>query len=150
MARPGDLLCAVAMATDQIGLAATVSTTYSHPWEVTRRLATLDFISHGRAGWNILTTVEPALANFGDVVHPDRAAPLPARRRIRPASRVRSATLTPACRAAVIRSRAASCAANRALRSLPSMQRCSFWCRRFRVRRSCSGAIYRRPHGPNR
>jgi N-acetyl-S-(2-succino)cysteine monooxygenase len=68
------LLSAVAMATEQVGLIATVSTTYSYPWDVARRLATLDFLSHGRAGWNIVTTVEPAAAgNFGDQPHPPRA-----------------------------------------------------------------------------
>jgi N-acetyl-S-(2-succino)cysteine monooxygenase len=68
------LLSAVATATKQVGLIATVSTTYSFPWDVARRLATLDFISHGRAGWNIVTTVEPAAAgNFGDQPHPPRA-----------------------------------------------------------------------------
>jgi len=68
------LLSAVAVATERVGLIATVSTTYSFPWDVARRLATLDFISHGRAGWNIVTTVEPAVAgNFGDEPHPPRA-----------------------------------------------------------------------------
>ena len=68
------LLSSVAAATEQVGLIATVSTTYSYPWDVARRLATLDFLSHGRAGWNIVTTVEPAAAgNFGDRPHPPRA-----------------------------------------------------------------------------
>jgi FMN-dependent oxidoreductase (nitrilotriacetate monooxygenase family) len=71
---PLQLLSAVAAATEQVGLIATVSTTYSYPWDVARRLATLDFLSHGRAGWNIVTTVEPAVAgNFGDQPHPPRA-----------------------------------------------------------------------------
>ena len=64
----------MATGTEQIGLIATVSTTYSYPWDVARRLATLDFISHGRAGWNIVTTAEPAAAgNFGDQPHPPAA-----------------------------------------------------------------------------
>jgi N-acetyl-S-(2-succino)cysteine monooxygenase len=71
---PLQLLSSVATATGQVGLIATVSTTYSYPWDVARRLATLDFLSHGRAGWNIVTTVEPAAAgNFGDQPHPPRA-----------------------------------------------------------------------------
>jgi N-acetyl-S-(2-succino)cysteine monooxygenase len=71
---PLQLLSAVATATEQVGLIATASTTYSYPWDVARRLATLDFLSHGRAGWNIVTTVEPAVAgNFGDRPHPPRA-----------------------------------------------------------------------------
>lgn len=70
---PIELLSAVASTTEQVGLIATVSTTYSYPWDVARRLATLDFLSHGRAGWNIVTTVEPAAAgNFGEQAHPPR------------------------------------------------------------------------------
>lgn len=64
-------LSAVATATEHVGLVATVSTTYSFPWDLARRIATLDFISHGRAGWNIVTTAEPAAAaNFGVAPHP--------------------------------------------------------------------------------
>lgn len=71
---PLQLLSAVAAATEQVGLIATASTTYSFPWDVARRMATLDFLSHGRAGWNIVTTVEPAVAgNFGDRPHPPAA-----------------------------------------------------------------------------
>jgi N-acetyl-S-(2-succino)cysteine monooxygenase len=71
---PLQLLSSVATATDQVGLIATVSTTYSDPWETARRVATLDFLSRGRAGWNIVTTVEPAVAgNFGDRPHPPAA-----------------------------------------------------------------------------
>ena len=71
---PLELLSAVAAGTEQVGLIATVSTTYSFPWDVARRVATLDFLSQGRAGWNIVTTVEPAVAgNFGDRPHPPRA-----------------------------------------------------------------------------
>jgi len=71
---PLQLLSSVAVATEQVGLIATVSTTYSFPWDVARRLATLDFLSRGRAGWNIVTTVEPAAAaNFGDQPHPPAA-----------------------------------------------------------------------------
>jgi FMN-dependent oxidoreductase (nitrilotriacetate monooxygenase family) len=68
---PVQLLSSLATATEHVGLIATVSTTYNAPWDVARRLATLDFLSHGRAGWNIVTTVEPAAAgNFGDQPHP--------------------------------------------------------------------------------
>jgi N-acetyl-S-(2-succino)cysteine monooxygenase len=71
---PVQLLSSVATSTEQVGLIATVSTTYSYPWDTARRLATLDFLSLGRAGWNIVTTVEPAAAgNFGDRPHPPRA-----------------------------------------------------------------------------
>ena len=71
---PLQLLSSVATVTEQVGLIATASTTYSYPWDVARRLATLDFLSHGRAGWNIVTTAEPAAAgNFGDQPHPPAA-----------------------------------------------------------------------------
>jgi FMN-dependent oxidoreductase (nitrilotriacetate monooxygenase family) len=71
---PIQQLSAVAGATEQIGLVATGSTTYSFPWDLARRIATLDFISHGRAGWNIVTTAEPAAArNFGLDPHPPAA-----------------------------------------------------------------------------
>jgi FMN-dependent oxidoreductase (nitrilotriacetate monooxygenase family) len=70
---PLQLLSALATATEHVGLVATVSTTYSLPWDVARRLATLDHLSGGRAGWNIVTTVEPQVAaNFGDQPHPPR------------------------------------------------------------------------------
>jgi N-acetyl-S-(2-succino)cysteine monooxygenase len=71
---PLELLSSVAVATEQVGLIATASTTYSFPWDVARRVATLDFLSRGRAGWNIVTTAEPAAAgNFGDQPHPPAA-----------------------------------------------------------------------------
>jgi alkanesulfonate monooxygenase SsuD/methylene tetrahydromethanopterin reductase-like flavin-dependent oxidoreductase (luciferase family) len=71
---PLQLLSSVAAATEQVGLIATASTTYSYPWDVARRVATLDYLSRGRAGWNIVTTVEPAAAgNFGDQPHPPAA-----------------------------------------------------------------------------
>ena len=71
---PIEQLAAVAGATDQIGLVATGSTTYSFPWDLARRIATLDYISHGRAGWNIVTTAEAAAArNFGQESHPPAA-----------------------------------------------------------------------------
>ena len=67
------MLSSLATVTDQVGLIATVSTTYSYPWDIARRLATPDFLSHGRAGWNIVTTAEPAAAgNFGN--HSGRSA----------------------------------------------------------------------------
>ena len=59
-------LAALAMTTKQIGLIATASTTFSTPFDLARRLATLDHISRGRAGWNVVTTYDPkAAGNFG-------------------------------------------------------------------------------------
>lgn len=53
---PTVLLTALAGATDHIGLIATASTTYNEPFNLARRFASLDHISGGRAGWNIVTT----------------------------------------------------------------------------------------------
>lgn len=61
-------LAAVAMATRSIGLIATCSTTYTEPYNLARQFASLDHISGGRAGWNIVTTWSPqAGANFGHI-----------------------------------------------------------------------------------
>ncbi len=63
---PFTLLSALAAATDRIGLVATASTTFDEPYHVARRFASLDHISGGRAGWNIVTTANPdAALNFG-------------------------------------------------------------------------------------
>ncbi len=63
---PLTLLSAIATRTSRIGLIATVSTSYSEPYNVARQLASLDHLSGGRAGWNIVTTAsESAAANFG-------------------------------------------------------------------------------------
>ena len=71
---PISVLSAVAAGTTHIGLIGTGSTTYNKPWELARRFATLDHLSGGRAGWNIVTTVTPlAAANFGEPAHPDHA-----------------------------------------------------------------------------
>src|SRR6187397_3033438 len=63
---PFTLLSALAGATQHIGLVATGSTTFDAPYHVARRFASLDHISGGRAGWNIVTTSNPdAALNFG-------------------------------------------------------------------------------------
>ncbi len=63
---PFTLLAALAGATERIGLVATASTTFDAPYHVARRFASLDHISGGRAGWNIVTTANPdAALNFG-------------------------------------------------------------------------------------
>ncbi|MFL6799784.1 MAG: LLM class flavin-dependent oxidoreductase [Xanthobacteraceae bacterium] len=63
---PITLLSALAPMTERIGLVATASTTYNEPYHVARKFASLDFISDGRAGWNCVTSVQPAEArNFG-------------------------------------------------------------------------------------
>jgi FMN-dependent oxidoreductase (nitrilotriacetate monooxygenase family) len=53
---PTVLLTVLASVTKHIGLIATASTTYNEPYNLARRFATLDIISGGRAGWNIVTT----------------------------------------------------------------------------------------------
>ncbi|HYD07595.1 MAG TPA: LLM class flavin-dependent oxidoreductase, partial [Reyranella sp.] len=53
---PLTLLSALAMTTSKLGLAATGSTTYAEPYHMARAFASLDHISGGRAGWNVVTT----------------------------------------------------------------------------------------------
>ena len=63
---PFTLLSALAVVTEHLGLIATGSTTFDAPYHVARRFASLDHISGGRAGWNIVTTSNPdAALNFG-------------------------------------------------------------------------------------
>ncbi|MFI5014596.1 MAG: LLM class flavin-dependent oxidoreductase [Hyphomicrobiales bacterium] len=67
---PFTLLAALAGATEHIGLVATASTTFDEPFHIARRFASLDHISGGRAGWNIVTTSNPdAALNFGLTEH---------------------------------------------------------------------------------
>lgn len=63
---PLTLLPALAMATKHLGLIATASTTFEPAYTIARRFASLDHISEGRAGWNLVTTSNPdAALNFG-------------------------------------------------------------------------------------
>ena len=63
---PLTLLPALAMITKRLGLIATASTTFEPPYLIARRFASLDHISAGRAGWNVVTTSNPdAALNFG-------------------------------------------------------------------------------------
>jgi len=67
---PLTLLSALAMVTERIGLIATASTTYNEPYHIARKFASLDHISGGRAGWNLVTTANPdAALNFGQDAH---------------------------------------------------------------------------------
>jgi FMN-dependent oxidoreductase (nitrilotriacetate monooxygenase family) len=71
---PLTLLAALAACTSLIGLAATASTTYSEPYNLARAFASIDHISGGRAGWNVVTGAFPeAAANFGRESHPPHA-----------------------------------------------------------------------------
>jgi alkanesulfonate monooxygenase len=63
---PLTLLPVLAVDTGHLGLIATASTTFEQPFLIARRFASLDHISGGRAGWNIVTTSNPDSAlNFG-------------------------------------------------------------------------------------
>nr|BFE28432.1 hypothetical protein GCM10010200_006830 [Actinomadura rugatobispora] len=75
---PLTLLAALATATERIGLIATASTTYTEPYNLARQFASLDHISHGRIGWNIVTSwARGAARNFGldrPIPHDERYA----------------------------------------------------------------------------
>ena len=67
---PLTLLPALAMVTEHLGLIATASTTFEPAYMIARRFASLDHISGGRAGWNLVTTSNPdAALNFGLTEH---------------------------------------------------------------------------------
>lgn len=69
---PTVLLASIAAATTHIGVIGTASTSYNEPYNIARRFATLDHVSHGRAGWNVVTTADLASArNFGHDAVPD-------------------------------------------------------------------------------
>jgi N-acetyl-S-(2-succino)cysteine monooxygenase len=63
---PMTLLPALAMVTSHVGLVTTASTTYNEPYNLARKFATLDLISKGRAGWNVVASwSELEAQNFG-------------------------------------------------------------------------------------
>src|SRR6201997_3784092 len=70
------VLAALAGVTDRIGLTGTINTTFNEPFEVARQFATLDHLSGGRAGWNLVTSSDAFTgANFrrgGFLDHADR------------------------------------------------------------------------------
>lgn len=70
---PLTILSALAIATTKIGLAGTVSTSYSDPFTVARQFASLDLISKGRAGWNVVTTPLEGSAKNYSRQHPEHA-----------------------------------------------------------------------------
>jgi FMN-dependent oxidoreductase (nitrilotriacetate monooxygenase family) len=75
---PITVLAAVAAVTERIGLIATASTTYTEPFNLARQFGSLDHLSQGRAGWNIVTSwLATAARNFGgsgQVSHAERYA----------------------------------------------------------------------------
>lgn len=71
---PITMLAALAAVTEKIGFVATASTTYYEPYNLARLFASVDHISGGRVGWNIVTTsVDTAAANFSLAKHPANA-----------------------------------------------------------------------------
>jgi FMN-dependent oxidoreductase (nitrilotriacetate monooxygenase family) len=71
---PTVLLASIAAATSHIGIIGTASTSYNEPYNIARRFATLDHVSGGRAGWNVVTTADLGSArNFGRDTVPDHA-----------------------------------------------------------------------------
>ncbi|MFM1652124.1 LLM class flavin-dependent oxidoreductase [Brevibacillus sp. B_LB10_24] len=71
---PFTLLAALAVVTSKIGLAATATTTYSEPFHIARQFASLDHLSGGRAGWNVVTcSVESTALNFSQEAHPEHS-----------------------------------------------------------------------------
>ncbi|WHZ05146.1 LLM class flavin-dependent oxidoreductase [Neobacillus sp. YX16] len=73
---PLTILSALAAVTSKIGLVGTLSTSYSEPFNVARQFASLDHISNGRAGWNVVTSpIEKTALNFSKTIeeHPDHA-----------------------------------------------------------------------------
>jgi FMN-dependent oxidoreductase (nitrilotriacetate monooxygenase family) len=73
---PLTILSALAAVTSKIGLVGTLSTSYSEPFNVARQFASLDHISHGRAGWNVVTSpLEKTALNFSKTIeeHPDHS-----------------------------------------------------------------------------
>jgi len=71
---PMSLLCAIASVTEHVGLVATISTTYNTPEMLAERFGTMDRITGGRAGWNIVTTAHPDTApNFGEQALPEKS-----------------------------------------------------------------------------
>ncbi len=71
---PLTLLPALAAVTEHLGLIATASTSYNDPYHVARKFASLDHLSGGRAGWNVVTSANPQEAlNFGREEHLEHA-----------------------------------------------------------------------------
>ncbi|MDZ8241814.1 MAG: LLM class flavin-dependent oxidoreductase [Nostoc sp. ChiQUE01a] len=71
---PLTLLSALSVVTEHIGLVATASTTYDEPFHLARKFASLDYLSGGRAGWNVVTSsAEAAAKNFSREEHLEHA-----------------------------------------------------------------------------
>ncbi|MCB8883903.1 LLM class flavin-dependent oxidoreductase [Acidisoma cellulosilytica] len=72
---PLTLLSALSVVTKRVGLAATISTSYNEPYHIARKLGMLDFLSHGRAALNLVTSsTDQEAQNFGQIRHLSHAA----------------------------------------------------------------------------
>ena len=72
---PLSIISAMAAATTSLGFGVTVSTTYEQPYHLARRLSTIDHLSGGRLGWNIVTSyLDSAARNLGHKTQPDHDA----------------------------------------------------------------------------
>ena len=71
---PLTVLSALAALTQHLGLVGTLSTSYSDPFTTARQFASLDHLSNGRAGWNVVTSpLEGSAKNFSRTQHPEHA-----------------------------------------------------------------------------
>lgn len=71
---PFTLMAVLSAVTERIGLVCTATTTYDEPYFVARKFASLDLVSGGRSGWNVVTSgVKAEAANFGRDFHPDKS-----------------------------------------------------------------------------
>ncbi len=71
---PLTVLSALASVTKHLGLVGTLSTSYSDPFTTARQFASLDHLSNGRAGWNVVTSpLEGSAKNFSRTQHPEHA-----------------------------------------------------------------------------
>ena len=67
---PLTLLSALSAVTSEIGLAGTMTTSYNHPFQIARLMASLDHISGGRAAWNLVTSANPNEAHLFGLAAP--------------------------------------------------------------------------------
>ncbi|MDR3535750.1 MAG: LLM class flavin-dependent oxidoreductase [Acetobacteraceae bacterium] len=71
---PVSVCAAVASVTEHLGVVATLSTSFHEPFLIAAKFATLDHLSGGRAGWNVVTTSQDqAAANFGREPHMEKS-----------------------------------------------------------------------------
>ena len=66
---PTTLITALAACTTHVGLGATVSTSFSEPYNVARIFGSIDHISGGRAGWNVVTMLRPCSTHTGSPLY---------------------------------------------------------------------------------